>query len=343
MSDNASYRLKSRLYQRQKHDLQYFIEGIKVGNRVVLSKAITLIESSLDSDKPMQQAVLSYCLPLSGKAKRIGITGVPGVGKSTFLDTLGAMLIAKGHKLAILAVDPSSEVTGGSILGDKTRMQQIATSPMAFIRPSPSSGNLGGVARKTREAIILCEAAGFDHIFVETVGVGQSETTVKALTDYFLLLLLARAGDELQGIKRGIMELADGFAINKADGEHKSDARITKAEIQSAIHLFPPMPSGQTQLVKLVSSLEKTGIEQLWSGIVDHFEAVNNNGYLDVNRRKQSLYWFNWELKQAIEAQFYASESVKENLPDIMQMVENETVTPFEGAEKLLQMMQNKN
>jgi len=256
--------------QRLMLSVDEYFEGITSGNRTILSKAITLIESSLPSHAEIAQEIIERCLPQSGKSMRIGITGVPGVGKSSFIEALGLMLTERGHKLAVLAIDPSSENSKGSILGDKTRMEGLSVHPAAFIRPSPSAGTLGGVARKTRETIILCEAAGYDTIIVETVGVGQSETAVHSMVDFFLLLMLAGAGDELQGIKRGIMEIADALVITKADAGNITKALQAKSEYENALHLFPPSESGRTPRVRTCSAHKNEGMEEIWNIISEY-------------------------------------------------------------------------
>jgi LAO/AO transport system kinase len=244
-----------------------YLLGIQRGDVAVLGQAITLVESALTKHRSIAETLIEKCLPLSGKSIRIGITGVPGVGKSTFIEAWGNYLTSLGHKVAVLAVDPSSQTSKGSILGDKTRMNDLAINPKAFIRPSPSAGSLGGVAQKTRESIILCEAAGFDVILIETVGVGQSETAVHSMTDFFLLLMLSGAGDELQGIKRGIMEMADHLTITKADGDNLKKAKLAASEYKNALHLFPAQESGYTPQVSICSALEKTGLDSIWSTI----------------------------------------------------------------------------
>ena len=266
-----------------------YVEGIKRGNRMILSRAITLIESSLPAHQKIAQEIIENCLPLSGKSIRVGITGVPGVGKSTFIEALGMNLIKQGRKIAVLAIDPSSQRSKGSILGDKTRMEDLANHPNAFIRPSASSGSLGGVARKTNETIILCEAAGFNTLFIETVGVGQSETAVHSMVDFFLLLMLSGAGDELQGIKRGIMEMADMILINKADGDNVQKARNAKVQYENALHLFPLTESGWTPKVETCSALNQTGINMVWTSITDYIAKVKANGYFAANRQNQSV------------------------------------------------------
>ncbi|NTV84851.1 MAG: methylmalonyl Co-A mutase-associated GTPase MeaB, partial [Bacteroidales bacterium] len=267
-------------------DAVAYVQGILEGNRALLSKAITMVESALPRHQQLAQEIIGACVPYSGKSVRVGITGVPGVGKSTFIEALGKYLTAQGNKIAVLAIDPSSRRTRGSILGDKTRMEDLANDPNAYIRPSSSTGTLGGVARNTRESIILCEAAGFNIIFVETVGVGQSEIAVHSMVDFFLLLMLAGAGDELQGIKRGIMEMADAIVINKADGDNIKKAELAAREYKNALHLFPPAPSGWTPLVITASSTEKTGIQDTWRMVEDYMKLTHGSGYFEVRRKE---------------------------------------------------------
>jgi len=279
---------KFRENKKIKRSVQEYVDGIITGNRTILGQAITLIESSLPEHNQIAQEIIEKCLPYAGNSIRIGITGVPGVGKSTFIESMGKYITSKGNKLAVLAVDPSSERSKGSILGDKTRMEELATDPDAFIRPSPSAGSLGGVARKTRETIVLCEAAGFNTIFIETVGVGQSETAVHSMVDFFLLLMLAGAGDELQGIKRGIMEMADAIVINKADGENIRNAEQAKNEYQNALHLFPPTPSGWIPKVLTCSSLVKTGMDEVWKVIHEFIEKQKSSNFFALKRKEQA-------------------------------------------------------
>ena len=278
---------------------------IKQRKKSALSKGITLLESSLKTDIPKAQKLISDCLPLSGNSIRIGITGVPGVGKSTFIETFGKLLTSKGHKAAVLAIDPTSEKTHGSILGDKSRMNKLSVDKDAFIRPSPSNGTLGGVTNKTRENIILCEAAGYDIILIETVGVGQSETTVSNLTDFFLLLMLAGAGDELQGIKRGIMELADLLIINKADGKNIKDSENAALAYKRSLHLFPRMENGWTPKVSICSALENTGILEIFATINKFNTLIISNGWKTANRKKQNTYWLHLTIKEELGSKKY--------------------------------------
>ena len=286
--------------------MDLFKEILK-GNKVALAKGITLLESSLETDIISSQELISDCLPHSGNSIRIGITGVPGVGKSTFIETFGKILTEKGKKVAVLAIDPTSEKTHGSILGDKSRMNKLAVDKNAFIRPSPSSGTLGGVSSKTRDSIILCEAAGFDIILIETVGVGQSETIVNTICDFFLLLMLAGAGDELQGIKRGIMELAEMLVITKADGDNLQKANNAKQEYQMALHLFPASENGWTPKISVCSALENTGIKDIWETINTYNQQMIINNYKDENRKKQDVYWLHHIIKEELGNKKYNS------------------------------------
>ncbi|MBT5698635.1 MAG: methylmalonyl Co-A mutase-associated GTPase MeaB [Flavobacteriales bacterium] len=286
--------------------MDLFKEILK-GNKVALAKGITLLESSLETDIISSQELISNCLPHSGDSIRIGITGIPGVGKSTFIETFGKILTEKGKKVAVLAIDPTSEKTHGSILGDKSRMNKLAVDENAFIRPSPSSGTLGGVSSKTRDSIILCEAAGFNVILIETVGVGQSETIVNTICDFFLLLMLAGAGDELQGIKRGIMELADMVVITKSDGDNLQKANNAKQEYQMALHLFPASENGWTPKVSVCSALEDTGIKDIWETISTYNQQMISNNYKDENRKKQDVYWLHHIIKEDLGNKKYNS------------------------------------
>lgn len=277
------------------------------GNKVALAKGITLLESSLDSDYKIAQDLLQKCLVHSGNSVRVGITGVPGVGKSSFIEVLGKLLTRKGHKVAVLAIDPTSEKTKGSILGDKSRMHQLSIDDNAFIRPSPSAGTLGGVASKTKDSIVLCEAAGFKIILVETVGVGQSETTVSTICDFFLLLMLAGAGDELQGIKRGIMELADMLVITKSDGDNLQHSKNAKQEYQRALHLFPAMENGWTPKVSVCSSLEHTGISEIWEIISSFNKQMTSSKWKEEHRKRQKIYWLHHTIKEELGNKTYNS------------------------------------
>jgi len=310
--------------------------GLREGNISMLGQAITLVESSLDQHQKGAQDLVSACLPHSGKSFRVGITGVPGAGKSTFIEALGKHIIHQGGKLAVLAIDPSSERSKGSILGDKTRMEELAANPSAFIRPSPTGGTLGGVARKTRETIILCEAAGFDTLFIETVGVGQSETAVHGMVDFFLLIMLAGAGDELQGIKRGIMEMADAIVINKADGNNIQKARRAQAEFINALHLFPPSASGWTPLVKTCSSLHNKGIDEIWDMAKDFYAFVSQKGYLDLRRQEQSRFWMHETIRDGIYNQVFNDPRMKVELQEHEKAMAEGRMTSFMAAVSIL-------
>jgi LAO/AO transport system kinase len=281
------------------------VESILKGDVTMLSRAVTLIESTNPDHQAIAQEVIEKCLPYSGNSRRIGITGVPGAGKSTSIDVFGLHVLKDGGKLAVLAIDPSSERTKGSILGDKTRMEKLSVHPNAFIRPSPSAGSLGGVARKTRETIVLCEAAGYNNIFVETVGVGQSETAVHSMVDFFLLIQLAGTGDELQGIKRGIMEMADGIVINKADGDNINRAQLAQAQFRSALHLFPPTVSGWMPEVLTYSGYYEIGITEVWDMIDRYFAYVKEKGFFEERRNQQARYWMFESINEQLRNHFY--------------------------------------
>lgn len=314
-----------------------YVEGILKGDIVMLSKAITLIESSLSTHQKVAQEVIALCLPHSGKAVRLGITGVPGAGKSTFIEALGMYLVEKQHKIAVLAIDPSSQRSKGSILGDKTRMEQLATHPNAYIRPSASAGTLGGVARKTRESIILCEAAGFDTILVETVGVGQSEIAVHSMVDFFLLILISGAGDELQGIKRGIMEMADGIVVNKADGDNIMKANRAKAECENALHLYPAAESGVDTKVLTCSSIENTGIAEVWEMVWNFILETRQNGFLEHKRVQQAVQIMHDSIHQQIMAHFYGDQKIQEQLPQTELAIREQTLSSYIGAARLIE------
>jgi len=322
---------------------EHYAEKILEGDRIVLSKAITLIESTRESHQQLAQHIIEQCIPHSGKAIRIGITGTPGVGKSTFIEKLGKYILQKDRKLAVLAIDPSSQVSKGSILGDKTRMAELSADPNAYIRPSPAGQSLGGVGRCTRSTIILCEAAGFDTIFVETVGVGQSETVVHSMVDFFLLLLLPGAGDELQGIKRGIVEMADLIAINKADGDRLSLAKRSRQSYKNALHLFPPKESGWSPPVVLCSALSQLGLDDIWQLILDYIQHTQANQYFDKNRQKQALHWLHETINTSLKNKFLSHQGVQGQIKEIEQAVLNGQISSFKGAELLLQIFLNKN
>jgi LAO/AO transport system kinase len=293
-----------------KLSLKEWITGITSGNTVSLGKAITLCESQKLTDQKKAQELLQKLLPHTGRSVRIGITGAPGVGKSTFIEAFGKYLTLQGKKVAVLAIDPSSAKTRGSILGDKTRMEELSRDPLAFIRPSPAGQSLGGVAERTQESILLCEAAGFEVVIVETVGVGQSETTVRSMVDFFLLLQLAGAGDELQGVKKGIMEMADAMVITKCDGDNVKKAKQAQAEFQHALHLFQPAESGWTPRVLTSSALEKQGMEKVWATIYEYVHFTKANHYFEDNRQQQKVYWFRQMLNQRLVAKALSSKSM---------------------------------
>jgi LAO/AO transport system kinase len=315
-----------------------YVSGILKGDITVLSRAVTLVESSKPDHQDIAQEIITRCLPYSGNSIRIGITGVPGVGKSTFIEALGKHITSIGGKLAVLAIDPSSERSKGSILGDKTRMEELAGDKNAYIRPSPSAGSLGGVARKTRETIILCEAAGFNHIFIETVGVGQSETAVHSMTDFFLLLMLAGAGDELQGIKRGIMEMADFIAINKADGSNVEKAQMAKVQYKNALHLFPQKDSKWEPGVLTCSAVFKTGISEIWEKIEKYKELTTQNNYFSVKRNEQSIFWMYETIEAQLKRNFYHHPLIKDKIAEMESMVLSSRKSSFIAAGELLKL-----
>ena len=313
-----------------------FVEKIREGDITYLSRAITLVESTNSKHQEKATEILQACLPYANDSVRIGITGVPGVGKSTFIEALGVYLTRKGKKLAVLAIDPSSSVNIGSILGDKTRMERLVNDNNAYIRPSPSGDSLGGVARKTREIIILCEAAGFDTIIIETVGVGQSETAVHSMVDFFLLLKLAGAGDELQGIKRGIIEMADAIVINKADRSNIKQAELAKAEFSRALHLYPPKKSEWQPKVTTCSAIENIGIENVWNIIEEYFDLTKSNNYFEEQRIQQNKFWVIETINERLKNQFYKNSNVQKVMHKVMQKVQKLQLTPFEAANKVM-------
>ena len=314
------------------------INGILQQDQSALSRAITIIESSAQKHQQQAKEIIESCLPHANHSIRIGITGVPGVGKSTFIESFGKLLISQGKKVAVLTVDPSSSISKGSILGDKTRMEELVKEEKAYIRPSASGDTLGGVARKTRETIVLCEAAGFDVILIETVGVGQSETAVHSMTDFFLLLKLAGAGDELQGIKRGIMEMADSIVINKADGENLKAAKLAKTEFNRALHLYPAKESGWAPKTLLSSAIKNEGIAEIWELVSDYFKTVKSNGYFQQKRKEQNKFWLMQTIESRLKSEFYENPSVKIELEKQLKALDENRTTPFEAAEKLLSM-----
>lgn len=323
-------------FKRKTYTPSEYVEGILKGNISILGQAVTLIESSKPEHQVIAQEVIEKCLPYTGNSIRIGITGVPGAGKSTSIDAFGMHLLKQNNKIAVLAIDPSSEVTKGSILGDKTRMERLSVQNDAFIRPSPSAGSLGGVARKTRETIILCEAAGFNRIIVETVGVGQSETAVHSMVDFFLLIQLAGTGDELQGIKRGIMEMADGIVINKADGTNIEKARLAQSHFKNALHLFPLPDSGWSPKVLTYSGYYEIGITEIWDMINEYIAFVKKNGYFDHRRNEQSRFWMYETINEKLKNSFYNNPDIQKELKLCEQQILNSQISSFAAANKVL-------
>ena len=330
------YLKKMRTAHRRTFTAAEYVEGIVKGVTSILSQAVTLVESSRYEHQAIAQEVIETCLPHACGSVRVGITGVPGAGKSTLIDAFGLHVLKRGGKLAVLAIDPSSERSKGSILGDKTRMEKLAIHPNAFIRPSPSAGSLGGVARKTRETIVLCEAAGYNNIFVETVGVGQSETAVHSMVDFFLLIQLAGTGDELQGIKRGIMEMADGIVINKADGSNIEKAKLAQAQFRNALHLFPPTPSGWTPQVLTYSGYYEIGIAEVWEMIDNYVAFVKKNGYFDYKRQEQAKYWMFETINEQLRDHFYRNPQIEKMLEEKQTRVLNNEQSSFMAAKDVL-------
>tara|TARA_R110002020_G_scaffold203146_1_gene406493 strand:- start:9067 stop:10095 length:1029 start_codon:yes stop_codon:yes gene_type:complete len=333
-------RQKVRSLRKKTPSTQELIKGILEGNKTALAQAITLVESTNPDHSQQANDIIDQCLSHSTQSIRIGITGVPGVGKSSFIESFGGHLISLGKKLAVLAVDPSSSISKGSILGDKTRMQELVKNPDVFIRPSPSGTSIGGVARKTRESIILCEAASYEVILIETVGVGQSETAVHGMVDFFLLLQLAGAGDELQGIKRGIVEMADAIVINKADGDNIKRAQLAKGEYQRALHLYPPKENGWVPQVLDCSSIESRGIKEIWELLDRYFTETRRSGHFQENRRVQNRYWFLQTVEDLLKLRFYGDRKVQKQLKKWEGRVMDHEISPFRAAAKLLEFQQ---
>lgn len=339
---NPNAIINLRKAKKRVYTVNEYVEGIVAGNRSILSQAITLVESVIPEHKEISRQIIEECLPYAGKSVRIGITGVPGVGKSTFIESFGNYLIEQQNRsIAVLAIDPSSERSKGSILGDKTRMEKLSSNNKAFIRPSPSAGSLGGVARKTRETVILTEAAGFDIVIVETVGVGQSETSVHSMVDIFLLLMLVGAGDELQGIKRGIMEMADILIINKADGNNLASAEAAKAEYASALKLFPPSPSGWEPITMTASALQNKGIVELWKQIDNYVSLTKNNDFFYTHRNQQSKFWMYETINETIIKKFYNNNSVNNFIKNYEEQVIENKISPFSAAKELLDIYES--
>ncbi len=333
-----------RKARRRRLSAREYIDGILNGERAILAQAITLVESSRPDDAELSQEIIEACLPHTGDSVRVGITGVPGVGKSTFIEALGTHLTQeRGERVAVLAIDPSSQKSKGSILGDKTRMEKLAADERAFIRPSPSGGSLGGITRRTRETMLLCEAAGFKNVLVETVGVGQSETAVSAMVDFFLLLMLAGAGDELQGIKRGIMEMSDLIAINKADGNNRQKARTAAREYEGALHLFPPSETGWNPRVVICSALTREGIAEIWSVILDQRRHMMDHGLFEARRQEQARQWMHEMIEQELQSRFRNDPAVKTALAAYERKVSEGRISSFRAARVLLDLHEKPN
>jgi LAO/AO transport system kinase len=334
--------LKRNKFRRKTYTTAEIVEGIIKGDVTILSQAVTLVESVNPDHQAMAQEVIEKCLPYSGNSVRVGISGVPGAGKSTSIDAFGChVLDSRGGKLAVLAIDPSSERSKGSILGDKTRMEKLALRPEAFIRPSPTAGSLGGVARKTRETIILCEAAGYDKIFVETVGVGQSETACHSMVDFFLLIQLAGTGDELQGIKRGIMEIADGIIINKCDGNNVDKCHMAATHFRNALHFFPKSESGWMPKVMCYSGFYALGIKEVWDMVYEYIDFVKDNGYFAYRRNEQSKYWMYETINEQLRNSFYNNKLIAGKLINAEKSVLAGEQTSFAAAGQLLDLYYN--
>lgn len=318
---------------------QDYVLGILAGDRLTLARTITLIESILPIHQQLAREIVDTLLPHTGKSVRVGITGVPGAGKSTYIESFGTMLTQKGHNVAVLAIDPSSTRSGGSILGDKTRMEKLAVNEKAFIRPSPSSGTLGGVGRKTRETMLVCEAAGYDVVIIETVGVGQSETTVASMVDFFLVLMIAGAGDELQGIKKGVLEVADAIVINKSDGDNIHRTKLAQREYETALHMLMPASANWSPPVLTCSSLFSTGIEEIWQTIIKHRDAFTESGEFEQKRKEQALEWMNFLVEDGLRSWFYLNPEVKKLLPDLKSAIALQKLSPTAAADKLLSFL----
>lgn len=332
---------KLKVLRKSTPPVEDLIKGVLEGHKASLSRAITLIESKASKHQDQSRRLIESCLPKANNSVRIGITGVPGAGKSTFIEVFGKLLVDKGYKVAVLAIDPSSSISKGSILGDKTRMEELVKENNAFIRPSASGDTLGGVARKTREAIILCEAAGYDIIIIETVGVGQSETAVHSMTDFFLLLKIAGAGDELQGIKRGIVEMADAIVINKADGDNIKAARLAQIDFNNALHLYPSKESDWTPKALVCSAFNNQGISEIWNLISEYIDLTKDNGYFKDKRGKQNEYWLLQTIESTLKRQFFNDPIIKKELVHLLNELNDNKTSPFEAAQRLLDLKNN--
>jgi LAO/AO transport system kinase len=342
MPGQADGRSGQASFRRRKLSVDDYVQGVLSGNRTILAQAITLVESNAPRHIETAQEVMKHLLPHTGKSIRIGITGVPGAGKSTLIEALGCMLCEQGHRVAVLAVDPSSSITRGSILGDKTRMERLSRQPNAFIRPSPSGGTLGGVTRKSRETILVCEAAGFDIILVETVGVGQSEITVRSMTDFFLLIMLTGAGDELQGIKKGVIELADALLVNKADGDNKMKAQMATEEYNRVLHYLKPATEGWVTQAYTCSALTSTGIPEIWDVIKTFHHKMQTSGAFEKRRKSQALEWVYTMVREHLQASFFNNPSVKQMIPGIEKQVDEGALSATMAVQKLLAAYENK-
>ena len=327
---------------RKRLPLSEYVDGVLSRDRTVLSRAITLMESSLESDQLLAESIIEKILPYTGNSLRIGITGVPGVGKSTFIEHFGKLIVDHGHRLAVLTIDPSSQKSRGSILGDKTRMATLATDKRAFIRPSPSGATLGGVGAKTRESILVCEAAGYNVVFIETVGVGQSEVMVKGMVDFFLLLMLSGAGDELQGIKKGIIEIADALVITKADGENLQNAKMAKREYERALHLFQKNENGWQPKVKTCSALQNVGLEEVWKMILEYKKKMKESGYFEQNRQQQRVDWMHGHIRFLLESKFYQDKEIASKLAEITPLMLGGNISPAATARDLVRLFVKK-
>lgn len=339
---NQSNTVKSKIVKSNDLSIDDYIKGVLDNNRTILAKTITLIESNSEKHFDLAHKVLQKLLPHAGNSIRVGITGVPGAGKSTFIEILGMYLIGKGHKVAVLTIDPSSTVTRGSILGDKTRMENLSREPNCFIRPSPSGGTLGGVTRKSRETIIVCEAAGYDIILVETVGVGQNEVTVRSMVDFFLLLMITGAGDELQGIKKGVIEIADALLINKADGANEKKAEIAKTDFAMALHYLTPSTQGWTVPIETCSAITGRGIKEAWDNIEKFVALTKNSNIFEQRRKEQLVEWVHKLIEEELRNQFYNNPYIKSELPVIENELINGNILSIEAAKKLLSIFSKK-